>query len=249
MRQMLDSGNTTSERPEQDEEELLRVGGGGSVFSAAPSALHDYSGLCLEQEPGGFSWGDAGIDQEKGFEAGAMAGGSMGTNEGSCLISLQHVWQSCLHPPHPPKLLLADQKYEKYYLKADVDRDKRMMTKLDRYLRRADRLAEEESSKAFRGKKVGLDPAPIRKGIRSRTEILLDEKLEKYRMYPSKFQELMKATVPAEVVGIDPNSRESDSKNNIEMERLFPQPPEHPRNQKIPDLKTRDRVTLIKVSD
>ena len=66
--------------------------------------------------------------------------------------------------------------------------------KLERELKRAAVLASKDANYLFKGMKAKMDPPMKRKGIRNRTEVLLDQKIDSYRENAYKLEELKATT-------------------------------------------------------
>ena len=161
------------------------------------------------------------------------------------LISLQNIWNSCLHPMRPPRLVLADEKYEKYYLKTNTKKDVKMMMKLERDLNRVDKLVKENGSKFLNSQKVTLGKVAVRKGMRGRAEICLDQKLDEFRMNPRKFRELVDATIPVNSGDQSP-IKEKKSVVDDSICSLSPRPPEI-SVARAANLSREARLSIIKV--
>ena len=66
--------------------------------------------------------------------------------------------------------------------------------KLERELKRAAILASKDANNLFKGIKATVTQPGHGKGLRNRTEVLLDEKLDSYRNNAFKLEELIEST-------------------------------------------------------
>ena len=66
--------------------------------------------------------------------------------------------------------------------------------KLERELKRVAILASKDANNLFKGTKATVTQPGHGKGLRNRTEVLLDEKLDSYRNNAFKLEELIEST-------------------------------------------------------